>query len=76
MKIKQCVDVSGCPVEITLDLLNSRWKGVVLLHLLDAGCLRFNELNRRVIGVKQRLLTKQLLELEEAGLVVRTVYFY
>jgi DNA-binding HxlR family transcriptional regulator len=74
MKRKHYRDVPGCPVEITLDLLDGRWKGVVLFHLLDAGCLRFNELHRRVNGVTQRLLTKQLRELEEAGLVIRTVY--
>lgn len=74
MKRKHYRDVPGCPVEITLDILDGRWKGVVLFHLLDAGCLRFNELHRRVNGVTQRLLTKQLRELEEAGLVIRTVY--
>jgi DNA-binding HxlR family transcriptional regulator len=61
-------------VEVTLDLIDGRWKGVVLFHLLEAGCLRFNELHRRVPGITARLLTKQLRELEEAGLVNRTIY--
>jgi DNA-binding HxlR family transcriptional regulator len=74
MKIKHYVDVPGCPVEVTLDLIDGRWKGVVLFHLLDAGCLRFNALQRRLPGITQRLLTKQLRELEEAGLVSRKVY--
>ncbi|PKU23396.1 transcriptional regulator [Telmatospirillum siberiense] len=74
MKVKHYVDVPGCPVEVTLDLIDGRWKGVVLFHLLDAGCLRFNALHRRLPGITQRLLTKQLRELEEAGLVSRTVY--
>jgi DNA-binding HxlR family transcriptional regulator len=47
---------------------------LVEFHLLDAGCLRFNELHRRVPGITARLLTKQLRDLEEAGLVSRTVY--
>jgi len=67
-------DVPGCPVEVTLDLIDGRWKGVVLYHLLTGGCLRFNELHRLLPGITQRLLTKQLRELEAAGLLTRTVY--
>ncbi|WP_375428819.1 winged helix-turn-helix transcriptional regulator [uncultured Sphingomonas sp.] len=67
-------DVPGCPVEVTLDLIDGRWKGVVLHHLLESGCLRFNELHRRLPGITQRLLTKQLRELEGAGLVDRKIY--
>jgi DNA-binding HxlR family transcriptional regulator len=74
MKTKSYRDLLGCPVEVTLDLINGRWKGVVLFHLLESGCLRFNEIHRRLPGISQRLLTKQLRELEEAGLVLRTVY--
>ncbi|MGX5805540.1 winged helix-turn-helix transcriptional regulator [Bradyrhizobium sp. Arg314] len=54
--------------------MDGRWKAVVLFHLLDAGWLRFNELRRRLPGITQRLLTKQLRELEAAGVVLRTVF--
>jgi DNA-binding HxlR family transcriptional regulator len=60
-------------VEATLDLIGGKWKGVVLYHLAN-GVLRFNELRRKMTGVTQRMLTKQLRELEEVGLIVRTVY--
>ncbi|MDM9620013.1 helix-turn-helix domain-containing protein [Rhizobium sp. S96] len=63
----------GCPVEATLSFLDGKWKGVVLFHLL-AGTLRFNELRRKLSTVTQRMLTKQLRELEESGLVSRTVF--
>ena len=62
-----------CPVEVTLELIDGKWKGVVLFHLCD-GTLRFNELRRRVHGATQRVLTRQLRELEADGLVIRTVY--
>ncbi len=46
---------------------------MVLFHLGD-GTLRFNELRRRVRGATQRVLTRQLRELEADGLVIRTIY--
>jgi DNA-binding HxlR family transcriptional regulator len=64
----------GCPVESTLSFLDGKWKGVILYHLLEDGTLRFNELRRRIPSVTQRMLTKQLRELEEAGLLQRTVF--
>ncbi len=63
----------GCAVEATLDVIGGRWKGVILFHLL-AGTKRFNELHRLVEGCTQRMLTLQLRELEQDGVVQRTVY--
>ncbi|WP_018898847.1 helix-turn-helix domain-containing protein [Rhizobium sp. 2MFCol3.1] len=63
----------GCPVEATLSFLDGKWKGVILFHLME-GTLRFNELRRKLPSVTQRMLTKQLRELEECGLVSRTVF--
>lgn len=62
-----------CVVDAALDLIGGKWKGVIVYHLLG-GTLRFSALRRRLPGVTQRMLTKQLRELEAAGLVVRTVY--
>ena len=70
---KKYLCVRGCPVEATLDLIGGKWKGVVLYHLCD-GVLRFNEIRRRLTGITQRMLTRQLRELEESGLIVRKVY--
>ena len=63
----------GCPVEAALEGIGGKWKGVTLFHLLD-GVKRFNELQRDVGNVTQRMLTRQLRELEDAGLVNREVY--
>ena len=66
-------DPKECGVEATLDLIGGKWKGVILYHLLS-GRLRFNVLGRRLGSVTQRMLTKQLRELEGDGLIIRTVY--
>jgi DNA-binding HxlR family transcriptional regulator len=74
LKTKKRYDCAqGCPVEATLDLIGGKWK-TVILHRLFAGPLRFSELRRSIPTVTQRVLTRQLRELEEAGLVARTVY--
>jgi DNA-binding HxlR family transcriptional regulator len=65
--------VYGCNVEAALDVIGGKWKGVILSHLLD-GTKRFNELRREVPNVTQRMLTLQLRELEEDGVVHREIY--
>ncbi|MEM1400795.1 MAG: helix-turn-helix domain-containing protein [Pseudomonadota bacterium] len=63
----------GCPVEAALELIGGKWKGIALYHLLD-GPKRYSELKRQVGNVTQRMLTKQLRELEGDGLIIRTVF--
>src|ERR1700749_2206466 len=63
----------GCAVETTLDLIDGKWKGVTLYHR-QGGNQPFGELRKRMPGITQRMLTKQLRALEEDNLVVRKVY--
>jgi DNA-binding HxlR family transcriptional regulator len=64
---------TDCGVEVALELIGGKWKGIILYRLLP-GQLRFNQLLRLLPKVTQRMLTKQLRELEQDGLVQRTVY--
>ncbi|ACV57902.1 winged helix-turn-helix transcriptional regulator [Alicyclobacillus acidocaldarius] len=65
---------SPCSAVSTLQVLSGKWKWLILYHLFQHPSLRFSELMRRIPGITQRVLTKQLRELEEEGIVERTVY--
>ncbi|MCM3701000.1 helix-turn-helix domain-containing protein [Paenibacillus macerans] len=68
-----CPNEEGCPVEYTLDVIGGKWKGVLLYHLIN-GPIRFNEFRRICPTITQRMLTLQLRELEQDGIVHREVY--
>ncbi|HLQ96512.1 MAG TPA: helix-turn-helix domain-containing protein [Pseudogracilibacillus sp.] len=61
------------PIEVTLDVVCGKWKGVILCKLLD-NTLRFGELKNEIPHISQKMLTEQLRELEEDQLVNRVVY--
>ena len=63
----------ACPVETTLTLISDKWKVLILRDLLS-GTKRFSELKRSINGVSQKVLTAQLRQMEDSGLLTRTVY--
>ena len=65
---------SGCAVEACLEVIGGKWKGVILHHLMTRGILRFNEIQRLKPTLSPRILTAQLRELEQDGVIVRKVY--
>lgn len=63
----------ACPVETTLTLISDKWKVLILRDLMP-GIKRFGELKKSVGNVSQKVLTEKLRQMEEGGLLVRTVY--
>ncbi|SFE75240.1 transcriptional regulator, HxlR family [Paenibacillus algorifonticola] len=63
-----------CPVEAVVNLIGGKWKILILYQLTTHEVKRFNELQRMLSQITHRTLTRQLRELEENGLVERTVY--
>ena len=66
-------DMPACPVATTVQLIGSKWKLLILRNLL-ARPWRFNELQRDLEGISQKVLTSSLRSMEEDGIVKRTVY--
>jgi len=63
----------GCPSRQVLDRIADKWTALVIKVLGD-GTLRYSELQRRIGGVSQKMLTQTLRSLEGDGLVERRVY--
>ena len=65
-------ELPACPVETTLLLIGDKWKVLILRDLMP-GTKRFGELKKSIGSVSQKVLTAQLRDMEESGLLTRTV---
>src|SRR5262249_14854852 len=63
----------GCPVEATADIIGGKWESGLFYYLFKSP-KRFNEFRRLFSEVNQRMLTRQLRELEQDGIVHREIY--
>ena len=67
------VQPTGCAMTTALEVIGGKWKGIILYHLRDDK-KRFNELMRLMPNITQRMLTRQLRELETHGVIERRIY--
>jgi DNA-binding HxlR family transcriptional regulator len=71
---KRMEDVSDrCPMRTAIAVLAGKWKPLIVFYL-RSGTKRFSEMRRLIPEASQQVLTQQLRELEEDGIVTRTVY--
>ena len=66
-------ELPDCPVATTLQLIGNKWKMLILRNLLTRPW-RFNEMQRSIPGISQKVLTDNLRALEADGIITRTVY--
>lgn len=62
-----------CPVEVALEVIDGKWK-ILILWYLRSEKKRFNELQKLIFGITQKMLVQKLRELESDGIVHREVY--
>lgn len=71
--MKTKAELPDCPVATTVSLIGNKWKLLIIRNLM-ARPWRFNELHRNLDGISQKVLTDSLRQMEEDGIITRTVY--
>ena len=74
MRIETGAGKSCVAVNEAVALFRDKWTVLVMGALSKEKSLRYNELQREVAGISQRMLTLTLKTLEENGLVKRTIF--
>lgn len=67
------MEKSYCPIDTFINVVKGKRKGTIILHLFQ-GEKRYGELVKLLTDISERMLTKQLKELESDGLITRTVF--
>ena len=74
MNKETCVRID-CPLDAVMSLIEGRWKTVILCRMAHEGTpQRFKDFLHGIDGISSRMLSKQLREMEEDRLIIRTVY--
>ena len=72
-KINIMVKKNICPLDYTMSLIGTKWKPLVLFHLLP-GRMRSGILQKKMPGISNKMFTQTVRDLEEDGLIMRKVY--
>lgn len=64
----------NCYFELTLDVIGGKWKPIILYYIGIREVIRYSELKRLIPNINERMLTKQLRELEADLVISRKVY--
>ncbi|MBQ9360692.1 MAG: helix-turn-helix transcriptional regulator [Lachnospiraceae bacterium] len=65
---------TDCPILFAMEIIGQKWKLPILWYIADKEVIRYNELQRKVVGITATMLTKDLRELERDGLIKRKQY--
>ena len=66
-------DLPDCAVATTVSMIGNKWKLLIIRNLISRSW-RFNELQRDLTGISQKVLTEALRSMEADGIITRTVY--
>lgn len=69
--MEQSGKIFNCSMELTLDLIGGKWKPILIYHIGNSEKIRYGELNRLIPSISQRVLSRELRELESAKIIMR-----
>lgn len=61
----------NCNMELTLDVIGGKWKPIILYHIGVEQVLRYGELKRLIPAINERVLSRELKELESSNIINR-----
>lgn len=70
---KRKKDEYQCPLEVTMEIIGGKYKGVIIGHLIDKT-LRYSELQKLISYATPKMLIQQLKDLEADGIIKRKLY--
>ncbi|WP_313138512.1 MULTISPECIES: winged helix-turn-helix transcriptional regulator [Myroides] len=74
LNLKNILEADTCPIRLVLDRIGEKWSMLILLLLRDHGVMRFNEIDKAIGDISQKMLAKTLKTLEADGFITRKVY--
>lgn len=66
--------VFNCNMELTLDIIGGKWKPILIFHIGNQSGVRYGELKRLIPNISERVLSRELRELEGANIILRTEF--
>lgn len=72
MELKE--KVFNCNMELTLNLIGGKWKPIIIYHIGNEQPIRYGQLKRLIPTINERVLSKELRELERNNIVIRKAY--
>lgn len=66
-------DLPACPVAVTVHVIGSKWK-LLVLQQLSSGAMRCNELQTALPGISKKVLSATLRSLDTDGIIIRDVH--
>lgn len=64
----------SCPIEYTMEVVGGKWKLLIIYYLMTTKLMRYGELKRNISGITHKMLSSQLKDLENHGIIVRKEY--
>lgn len=68
------IKVFNCNMELTLDIIGGKWKPILIYHIGNTGNIRYGELKRLIPGISERVLSRELRELEKSNIINRQAF--